>query len=181
MKNKVLVIILCIVLIIVFSGCNNVKRITGNEWLIVQESCFDDLESFCAGMDDVYALYISGGITASDFAVEVAILKEQYKMMYSSYEELKKNNPIQPESHSYLSQVGSEAMNNIYLTIEATLNASLDSTGQALSIDNIAYMYLAQRQELTEYISQYTSAVAWVRAANGEWNDDSTIDEMVFS
>lgn len=185
MKNKYIAIIsLVLIIISVFSGCNNDNKIDGNTWLEVQEMCLEDLESFCEGMDEVYTLYIIGSISQEDFANEISLLKTQYLYLIGSYDQLKTDNPLKPESHSYLSKQGTEAMENIYLTIEQTLNYSLNGDGTAKSVDEIAYLYLAQRQELINYLSEYSTSLSWLRAAKGEWSETgvniASMDEIVF-
>lgn len=186
MKLKFISLMLAVMLLVItLCGCNSSdNRIDGNQWLEIQEVCMTDLESFCEGMDEVYTLYIIGSISPQDFVNEIALLNTQYGYLIAAYDQLKADNPLKPESHSYLSKQGTEAMENIYLTIKQTLDYSLDSEGNAKSIDEIAYLYLAQRQQLIGYISEYSTALSWLRAANGEWNETgvniASMDEIVF-
>ena len=169
-------IIVGIIVIFTFFGCSSTpKRITGNEWLLKQEVCLEDLESFCKGMDDVYTLYVIEAITAEDFKNEVDLLLQQYQMMSSVYENLKKENPIQPETHSYLSRTGTESLEKVYDTIYNTLIASFDENGNVLSTQEVSYIYISQKQVLQSHLSGYCTAVAWLRAANGEWDENAPI------
>lgn len=178
MKKRISVISLMFLftIMIAFTGCaSSPKRITGNEWLLKQEECLDDLEAFCKGMDDVYTLYVIEAITADDFKNEVNLLLEQYQMMLSVYDELEQNNPIEPETHSYLSRTGTESLKKVYDTIYNTLSASFDENGNVISTQEVSYMYISQKQVLQSHLSGYCTAVAWLRAANGEWDENAPL------
>lgn len=165
--SKAIVITLaCVMLLATFAGCGKkTKTITGNEWLIKQQECFDDLEAFASGMDEVYALYFTQSITAEDFLVELNLLKQQYKLLNAYYEEMKKENPIEPETHSFLSKKGTEAIENLYKCLGEILDTSVDSAGVPLPADQLTYQYLAYQQTLNGYIAEYTTAIAWYNDA----------------
>ena len=67
-----------VALICSLSACGSPERISGNEWLKVQEASYNDLQSFSEGVDQVVTLYIMESITAEDFEKEVMLLKQQY-------------------------------------------------------------------------------------------------------
>lgn len=173
--KKLLTLMLAISLMFIFPSCRNEETITGNEWLLMQESCFDDLEAFANGMDEVYTLYIIESITATDFLAELKLLNQQYKLLVAYYEELKTNNPIEPESHSFLSKKGTESMENIYSCIGEILNASLDPNGNPLPQNQLAYRYLAFRQTLSEHISGYMTAIQWYKSEAGMYEEDTSV------
>lgn len=173
--RKLTLLILCISLLMTTSSCSDEpKTITGNEWLLKQEDCFTDLEAFATGMDQVYTLYISGSITSEDFANEHYVLCQQYKLLAAFYDDLKKQNPLEPESHSFLSKKGTDAMEGIYTSVEELLNASLDDAGTPLPPNQILYKYLAVRQTLTDHIATFVTAIQWYKSETGMYDDIDT-------
>lgn len=159
-----------VLLLLSVIGCNTApKRVSGNELVLIEEECLEDLEIFCEGMDDVFVLYTIGSISSDDFTNEVNLLLEQFALVETKYEQLKKDNPVEPESHSYLSISGTEAMDNLYNSIELTLLSVFDSNGAPYSPEQVSYIYLSQKQSIATYVADYTSAVAWIKAYNDEW------------
>lgn len=163
MNKKIIAITLTILSIItLLTGCGS-DWITGNEWLLKQEDCFDDLEAFADGMDEVYTLYFIESISTEDFATELQLLSQQHKVLSAFYEQMKTENPIEPETHSFLSKKGTEAIENIYTCLGDIISSSVDENGTPLPQDQLAYQYLAFRQTLTGYIIEYITAVAWYK------------------
>lgn len=158
--STLLTITICLAL---FSGCNE-KRITGNEWLVKQETCLDDLKAYAGGMDEVYTLYLTGAITQDDFLMEYRLLKAQYISLNQFYEELKKENPVKEGSHSYVSKRGTEGIENCYSVLGKVLTDTLDNSGKPKPANELAYVYLAYKQELTTALSEYVTAILWLES-----------------
>lgn len=168
---RILFLTFCINLITACDGDN--KSITGNEWLVLQKDCIKDLEAYAKGMDDVYTLYITDAITAEDFAVEINLLKQQYDILVGFYEKMKLDNPIKPESHSYLSRRGTDAIVNLYKTFGDILAHSADGTGTPIPADQLSYTYLAYRQVIISDLVEYMTALSYYEAS---LNSDVSID-----
>lgn len=155
----------------ILSSCG-VQGITGDEWVIMQMDYMDDIDAFTKGMDEVYTLYVSGGITAEDFLTEVRVLKQQNLIMQNVYEAEKENNPILPDSYSSIAQKGIQSiedMRNIFTNI---LNESTDEEGNALSQEEIAYLYISYNDELKTDFASYLVAYEYI---TGQYNTESKI------
>lgn len=159
MRASVLVLLLSLTLLI--SGCSQ-KQITGNEWLLKQKECLDTIEIFAEEMDEVYSLYIVGSMTEEDFIAEVRLLKAQHGVLTQYYDQLRSENPVKEGSHSYVSKRGSEGMEKCYKALGEMLDSSIKEDGRVLSVDELAYLYLAYRQEFSAAISEYVTAVVWL-------------------
>lgn len=158
----ILIVMCCIALLAgSLAGCSS-KTITGNEWLLVQEQCLDDLKAFASGMDDVYTLYLTSAITNEDFLNEVRLLKTQYGTLNQFYEKLKTDNPVKEGSHSYISKRGTEGIEKSYEVLGKILNDTLDEQGRPKSASELSYTYLAYKQELTTALSEFVTSVVWL-------------------
>lgn len=162
-KLEGFLVVICCVLLLAgsLSGCSG-KTITGNEWLIVQEQCLDDLKAFASSMDDVYTLYLTSAITNEDFLNEVRLLKTQYGTLNQFYEKLKADNPVKEGSHSYISKRGIEGIEKSYEVLGKILNDTLDEQGRPKSASQLSYTYLAYKQELTTALSEFVTSVVWL-------------------
>ncbi len=165
-RKRIFAIILCALCItMLFSGCSS-KMITGNEWLLKQKECLDTIEAFADGMDEVYALYIMGSMAEEDFLIELRLLKAQYNVLDQYFRRLQEENPVKEGTHSYVSKRGSEGMKKCYQVLGKIIDSSVDEDGKALSHDELAYLYLAYRQEFSAAVSEYVTAVIWLDGPN---------------
>lgn len=166
---KLIFPIMCMSILPILSSCG-VQGISGDEWVIMQMDYMDDIDAFTKGMDEVYTLYVSGGITAEDFLTEVRVLKQQNLIMQNVYESEKENNPILPDSYSSIAQKGIQSiedMRNIFTNI---LNESTDADGNALSQEEIAYLYISYNDELKTDLASYLVAYEYI---TGQYNTES--------
>lgn len=144
-------------------GCSNKESgITGNEWLVKQKVLLEDLSAFTEGMDEVYSLYLVGGISESDFLTELRLLKQQYAILNQFYVQLKNENPVKEGTHSYVSKRGSDAIANYYSILGEIFDNSVDGKGSPLKADQLAYVYMAYQQQLTSALAEYTTAIIWL-------------------
>lgn len=158
--KKLVVIITLFAILLSVTSCSSKDTITGNEWLVKQEECIEDIKAFTEGMDEVYTLYITTAMPEEDFVNEVSLLYQQYKILLSEYEKLKKENPIEPESHSFLSLKGTEAIEQIYEELENIMLNTFEKDGALLAPGKLSYVYLAYKQNLTYHLSEYMTAIA---------------------
>ena len=169
-KNiKLFLLISCISVLPILSSCG-VQGITGDEWVIMQMDYMDDIDAFTQEMDEVYTLYVSGGITAEDFLTELRLLKQQNQIMQQVYESEKEENTILPNSYSSIAQKGIQSiedMRNIFTNI---LNESTDEDGNVLSQEEIAYLYLSYNDELETDLASYLVAYEYI---TGQYNIES--------
>lgn len=167
-KLEGFLVLMCCILLLVgsLSGCSG-KTITGNEWLIVQEQCLDDLKAFASSMDDVYTLYLTSAITNEDFLNEVRLLKTQYGTLNQFYEKLKADNPVKEGSHSYISKRGTEGIEKSYEVLGKILNDTMDEQGRPKTASELSYTYLAYKQELTTALSEFVTSVVWLEEQEG--------------
>ncbi len=158
---KLFFLILCMSIFPILSSCG-VQGITGDEWVIMQMDYMDDIDAFTKGMDEVYTLYVLGGITSDDFLTEIRVLKQQNLILQKVYEAEKENNPILPDSYSSIAQKGIQSiedMRNIFTNI---LNESTDENGNVLSQEEIAYLYLSYNDELKTDLASYLVAYEYI-------------------
>lgn len=137
-------------------------RITGGKWLFVQEEqCLPDLQAYSEGMDEVVTLYIMGAITEEDFGVELMILDNQYDLLMQRFQQIKRDNPVKEGGHTYISRRGTEGMEKCYEVFGNILVALRDENGRPLSRDEVAYIYLSFRQDLSDAMATFFTAVAY--------------------
>lgn len=161
--RRIAAVISCIIICgSLFAGCAG-KTITGNEWLLVQEQCLDDLQAYTSSMDDVYTLFLTSAITNEDFLNEVRLLKTQYGTLNQFYEKLKAEHPVKEGSHSYVSKRGTEGIEKSYEVIGKILDNTLDGQGRPKSAQELSYTYLAYKQELTAALSEFVTSVVWLQ------------------
>ena len=165
MVKRMFVLMFIVALICSLSACGSPERISGNEWLKVQEASYNDLQSFSEGVDQVVTLYIMESITAEDFEKEVMILKQQYSILLKFRKKLTDDYPVEPQSHSYVSKRGTEAIENMYDCFEELLNNLLDENGKALRVQETSYRYLAYKQNMQTYVVEYMTAIQWLNEA----------------
>ena len=166
-------------MLLILSSCG-VQGITGDEWVIMQMDYMDDIDAFTKGMDEVYTLYVSGGITAEDFLTEVRVLKQQNLIMQNVYETEKEKNPILPDSYSSIAQKGIQSiedMRNIFTNI---LNESTDEEGNALSQEEIAYLYISYNDELKTDLASYLVAYEYI-AGQYDTESETNSDESAYT
>lgn len=158
------------ILICGLCGCSKEETgITGNEWLVKQKVLLEDLSAFTEGMDEVYSLYLVGGISESDFLTELRLLKQQYAILNQFYAQLKNENPVKEGTHSYVSKRGSDAIANYYTILGEVIDNSVDEKGSPLKADQLAYVYMAYQQQLTSALAEYTTAIIWLE--EGQTNE----------
>ena len=167
--KKLVSIILAVSMLFLFVACTKKdseelekppEPITGNEWLMKQTDCLTELQAYAEGMDDVITLYVAGSITAGDFQNEVAILKQQYAVLLEFYNTLKAEYPVEPETHSYLSKRGSDALQKVYDDMGKVLDGLFDpETGLPYTAEHVAYVYIGYRQGILDSIAEFTTAV----------------------
>lgn len=168
-KNIAVVVLVLAFIVVAVCGCSSQDNyVTGNEWLLIQKQSLQDLESYTSGMDEVFALYIVGGISDNDFLSEVELLKQQYKILKQFRVELKTAHPVKEGSHSYVSKRGTDALENYYRTIGEILDYAITDDGKPRSADELAYGYLAFQQTLSTSLAEYITAVVWLEEANAD-------------
>lgn len=157
------VCVICLLAIMLFSlcGCKE-EGVTGNEWLVIQKACLEDLEAYAAGMDEVYTLYLTSAITQEDFLTEVRLLKAQYITLNQFYDDMKAKNPVKEGTHSYISKRGTEGMEKCYSVLGKILEDTVDGQGRPKAPKELSYTYLAYKQELTTALSEYVTAIVWL-------------------
>lgn len=181
MRRLIIVTLLLSLLLGILSSCGSAKKgITGNEWLVKQKDCLDDLQAYANGMDEVYVLYITGAITADDFSAELNLLRQQYKILLGFYDTMKSENPVIPESHSYISKRGSDAISRLYEVFQDILDNSVDADGVPFPADQLSYTYLAYRQVIINDLVEYMTALSYYESSlKVNSSDDNSADISV--
>lgn len=149
-----------LIVIAVFIGTFFIKfkkdnGLSGNEWFSLQSEYMDKLTAFCLNMDEVYALYISGDMSESNFIMEYALLKNEWDVLDASYEKFLEENPVAPGGHSYISKRGEQAVNSLRVTIKDILDSTKEGN-TIIGTDKMLYMYLAHNQQAQYHLAEYT-------------------------
>lgn len=158
--KKISRIVLPLIVTALFVGTFFIKfkkdsGINGNEWFAMQSEYMDKLTAFCLNMDEVYALYISGDMSESNFIMEYALLKNEWEVLDASYERFLDENPIAPGGHSYISKRGEQAINSLRSTIKDILDSTKEGN-TIIGTDKMLYMYLAHNQKAQYHLAEYT-------------------------
>lgn len=158
---KKIVIILTIICILIGAGIviykKTDKRITGKEWLYMQADYIDTLKEFSTSMDNVVALYLNDNISADDYYNHMSVLRLEYDIIMTAYEDAEKEHPVKVGTHDYYTKLGSEATKECMIVISKLIDACLIEN-TFLDKDKLIYVYLAYSQEITTYMSEYMTA-----------------------
>lgn len=161
-KRKRIVWIIVIMILIVVGVIVGVKvyqnhkaERTETEWFERQQSYLDNLETFANNMDDIYALYLSGSISESDFTTHVQSLEKQFKLIEYAYNRELKEHPVKINTGSYHTQKGIEAVQGCFQTFEDIFTMTEKNYKDPKSL---AYKYIAFQQDISKYLSTYTAA-----------------------
>lgn len=182
-KLKALVKIIMLLLIsaafvsLFFVKCQKEDGYDGNEWFSLQYEYMNKFSSYCNNMDQVYALYIAGDMTESNFIIEYALLENEWQMLESSYKSFLKGHNVRPEGHTYVSKRGEAAINNLRQIVSNILLSSKQGAS-VLSPDEMLYMYLSYKQDMQYSLAEYVIAYRWIVEAQ---YTDEQYDEMVSS
>lgn len=164
-KNSLISLIGVLVLIvglIVFIITNKDDGITGEEWIEKQETTFKNIQAITNEMDKVYTLYISGSMTPENFKNEVMLLKNEYYLTYTAYCKLQKENTVGAGKHSYITKRGSDAIDNIFNYIDCIMSETLDKNNTPLKTTEVAYIYMAYKQQIEDAYYDYFTSKALV-------------------
>ena len=161
--KKIVVMILIATLLL--CGCSKKQQVTGPEWLLMQQEGIDELIEFSEYMDEIYALYFTGKMLPADFKNEIILLNETYNVMRAQYEENKKLHPIKPESHTFISKKGSDAVDSLRDAFQKVILNAVDENGEPRSIDEVSYMYLAYRDECVKHLAEYITSIEFLMNA----------------
>lgn len=172
MKKKILIytatLVAAVVLACVFLFPKHDKGVTENEWLIHRKEDISNLEVLAENVEDVYTLYISGGMSAEQFVNERLLLVAQFNVCNKLYEDAKKDDKVIPGSASWISGEGVKSLENTFQYFGDLLNESVDGTGSPLSPEEMSYLYLSCKEKLTDSISAFTVACSWIEEAKAE-------------
>jgi len=158
---KKIIIILTIICILVGVSIMIYKKmdrhITGQEWFFMQADYIDTLREFSTSMDNVVALYLNDNISADDYNNHMSVLRLEYDIIMTAYEDAEKEHPVKVRTHDYYTKLGSEATKECMIVISKLIDECLKEN-TFLDKDKLIYVYLAYSQEITTYMSEYMTA-----------------------
>lgn len=152
MKNIKIFILFCVALLFV-TGCAKTGKITANNWLMEQSAFAETIQVASTSISDLYSLYLIDTICIEDFSAELSMLETQlsaYKLEFIS-----KQSEIMPNSQSFASKCGIEAVCSAFTITIELLNYSLQHLSDKESILN---KYTIWRNDLTKEIATYFTA-----------------------
>lgn len=152
-------LLLVLVIAVPLTGCgNHTTIVTGTEWFLKQEPVIENVGLLLGDMDEVVALYVSGGIDAAAFSAEIDIKKAQYNVLRNEYNASKQEMVIKEGSHSYASRVGSEAVDDLILTVGEMVEGFQRADGSVISPNEAAYVYIGFQQVVKDEFASYSTA-----------------------
>lgn len=135
------------------------QKITGVEWLAVQETYVDQMADYADNMDTIFALYIGESISQEDFLNHVEILEDELLMMDAARNEMKQEYIVKTGTHTYSSKKGCEAVDQCYKTLEDILAMAKENCGD---IEALSYKYLAYHQTIIDELAEYMTAMEFI-------------------
>lgn len=164
--KKVAAVLLAAILLFVLGACKKEQNyVTGDQWLITQKECLEDIKAFSEGMDEVFTLYSIGAISDQDFVIELSILSSQYDILIAKYEKLKAENPVKEGSHTYYSQRGTEAIQKCYDIMGKLLESPYNEDYKLYPPNEVAYRYMSYHSEINNALAEYITAYLYYEAA----------------
>lgn len=134
------------------------EKITGNEWIAGQGEHLGALEGLAEEMDEVYSLYVIGAMDPSDMENEIKLLKLKYAACIRDYGTYNEEHPIAAGGHSWFSKKGWAALEGVHQEIKLLLDSTLDGDGTPLPTDQILYLYVSYRAELSDGLADFRAA-----------------------
>lgn len=147
-KLSLLLLFLCLGL-----GACHASGISGNDFLLQQQSYYQNLQAICSSSDDILTLYLIGSMDITDFQNEFHLLVKQTKLVTNQYEQQKTQ--ITPGSHSYASKAGMEALNQAGNEILNFLHTVLENPSD---LEFIAQQYILFQENIVEQLAVYITA-----------------------
>lgn len=137
---------------LLLAGCAK-KGTDAEEWILDRYETMGVIEMYCGELDDVVALYVSGGMTEEEYLQEVSVLNEEFSMMKEAREE----DEIKVGSHTEETKRGQEGYEAIWTHL-GILTESLGSDPSLLDAKTLAYFYMAYRDALSQDFEDYYGA-----------------------
>lgn len=147
---------------IILTGCAKDGKVSANQWALEQECYYEDIESACKSIEDLFALYLVEAIIDDDFNTEIDLICIQLKASQLQYWESLEN--LKPGTHSFASKCLETSITDIYdetldflqteviesKDTEALLQSYLvwqDSTATHMATYHVAYSLISEQEE----------------------------------
>lgn len=150
--RKSSICLLALFLCFCFGGCQP-SGISGNDFLLQQQSYYQNLQAICSSSDDILTLYLIGSMDITDFQNEFHLLDKQARLSMNQYDQEKAQ--IIPGSHSYASKAGMEALNQAGNEILNFLHTVLENPSD---LEFIAQQYILFQENIVEPLAVYITA-----------------------
>lgn len=158
--------IIVVVVLVINLSKNKVEGITATDWVLKSHSYVENANSFLENFDNSLTLYFMGVTNEESFAIDYEVLKKQWKLVYSDYEDFKKKNDILPDTSTTTTQIAYETVEALYTSINE-LFAELDTINKS-DKQYVSYVYLAHQQKI---IKAYTKFTITYNLLNGEYDN----------
>lgn len=156
--GKILMIVLpCVVLAIagIYLYANEHNKRTGPEWFELQSKYMGEFQVYSENMDDIFALYITGTISADDFANHLNVLKQELDIMSVMYHEELKAHPIKTGTHNYSTKKACEAVEDCYRIFDEIITMGWNNMDD---VEALSYKYITYQQEVIDNVAEYMAA-----------------------
>ena len=167
MKKKRKIGIFVVAVILILGSISAVKtyqyysrQISGMEWLKQQEKYITDLKSYSENMDNIFTLYITGGISQEDFLNHLSVLNDELTILKADYQKAKEEHPVRTGSHTHSTKSGCEAVEKCYDTLSNLIEVASSKENYS-NTDILSYKYIVFRQEITDQLSIYTTSLLY--------------------
>ena len=145
----VIIVIACI-----YSFINNdVSGINADEWINKSFYYMDNANKFIENMDNTLTLYFSRLTNEESYNSDYKLIKKQWKVIRSDFNNFCHDNPVLPDTQTAVSQLGYDGIISFYNEIDSLFD-EMDSIESSNS-KHLSYVYLAHQQNLVKHYSTY--------------------------
>ena len=145
---------------------NNNKLLTANERMMQEADYIETLQEFVSSVDTITVGYISGEYDREAYMARLNILKEEFAIIEGTFNQWLKDNPIDMNSQSFISNEGESSVTNANKHTKELLECTIKEDGTPYDIKELAYRYLQAKQVLQDDLISYIAANKWVQEAD---------------
>ncbi|MFR1888380.1 MAG: hypothetical protein ACLSX0_01250 [Anaerostipes caccae] len=155
--SKLCILFLLLGLGTLYAFLHKSEGVSGNEWILAQKAYVGTLADFAEDLDDVYALYISGGMDKTTFLTEWEKLSSVYEILSLKKAQDDKKHPVAPEGHTKSTKRGAEALEEIQNAFGELLSYSV-ADGKPVKRTELLYRHMACSKKIQEEIDVFMKA-----------------------
>ena len=134
----------------------DINSCTGTEWLSEQGGVLLAYEELAENYEDVYALYISGAMSPTDFVNELIICQAELFGIQQEYTESKSERRITLTTEA--EKQGISAFEDLFIVTNKMFTASV-SGDQPHPAEEVGYIYLSYKSVIKDDLDMYMLAL----------------------